>query len=361
MFLSNQKLFFASATLVLIAPILANYRVSHDLPINIGDILVVILVPILIFSNLTSNHLKLAKTTILFLALFLVTVFVNVLDLSQIKYFIYVALFFITISLKENYNLALQFFSLYSKIGCLISIFLVLQFTTYHLFDHRLILNLPLNMVEIDTLNALQDQFRPGSVFREPSYFVLFISPLVFFYSKTKQYSKYFLVIIAAIFSTSSLIIPVIIFERLNNYFNSERNFKLNFFYFFGIILLGYLFKDSIIITRSLSSIAPGGTFYERFIPGFVLAANNLTFFSNTYLHNLLYSESVWINSFAFLALKFGTFFAILISASLFTFDFFIAFLLLFFLLSTSFFLTPFATLIFFAFSQLENSDKIVS
>jgi hypothetical protein len=33
----------------------------------------------------------------------------------------------------------------------------------------------------------------------------------------------------------------------------------------------------------------------------------------------------------------------------------------LFFLLSTSFFLTPFATLIFFAFSQLENSDKIVS
>lgn len=127
------------------------------------------------------------------------------------------------------------------------------------------------------------------------------------------------------------------------------------------MIFLCYFFKDSIIISRSLSSFTPGGSFFERFIPSSALLANNLTFVSSSYLHNFVNSQSVWINSFTSLALNFGVFLAILISASLFTYIFFIALLLLFFLLFSSFFLTPFAALIFFAFSQLKNIDKIVS
>lgn len=358
-FLWNQNLTFVYSILLLIAPILANYSLSHNLPLNIGDTLIVLLTPIYFLTNLTSNYLKLAKLTILFLVLFLVTAFVNVIDLPQLKYFFYIALFFITISFKKNYDLAFQFFSLYSKIGCFLSIFIIFQFTTYHLFNHRVIFNLPLNSEEIDTLISLKDQFRPGSFFREPSYFVLFVSPLFFFYSKTKQWSNYFLVIIAAVSSTSSLIIPIIIFERLYSYFNIQSNHKQDFFYFCGIIFLSYLFKDSLLITRTLSAFTSGGAFFERAYPGFDLFANNLMFFSNSYLHNLLDNQSSWINSFAFLALKFGTFLAILISSCLFTYSFFIAFLLLFFLLCTNFFFTPFAALIFFAFSLFKNFDKI--
>lgn len=231
-FLSNQKLHFVFFVLLITAPILANYRFSDDLLLTIGDFLIVLLTPFLFLPNLTSDYLKLAKFTFLILTLFLVTVFVNVIDASQLKYFFYVALFFITISLKKNINIALQFFSLYSKIGCFLSIFLIFQFTNYYPFDVRSPFVLPLSIVEVDTLISLQSQFRPGSVFRESSYFVLFISPLVFYYSQTKQYYNYFLVIISALLSTSSLIIPIIILEKLNNFFNFKSNYKQIFFIF---------------------------------------------------------------------------------------------------------------------------------
>ncbi|CAM8462335.1 hypothetical protein MCETRE41_01160 [Candidatus Methylopumilus universalis] len=360
LFLSKKELNSLFFIQLLISPILANYFFCLNLPLNIGDFLIILLTIFFFLPRLTDDNLKLKKLITFISALFFLVAFTNTIDLSHLKFFFYSTVLLILINLKKDDDLSIQFFSLYSKFGLFLSFFLFFQYANNFLFDHRLILNLPFPRAEQDSLIYLQDQFRPGSLFREPSYFVLFVTPLLFFYAMTKQHFLYLITLFAAIISTSSLIFPIILFERLFNYTNLDpKSASIKYFiYFFILATFFYLFRNSLVVNKAISAFDQLGAFNSRFLPGIKLVMSNLNFFSGSALEIPSPFESQWINSLALSIIYFGVFFLIIITVALFNFNFFIACLLIFFLSCTSYFNTPFATLIFFAFSQFSCLKK---
>jgi len=360
LFLSKKELNSLFFILLLISPILANYLFYLNLPLNIGDSLIILLTIFFFLPRLTDDNLKLKKLITFITALLFLAAFSNTIDLAHLKFIFYSTVLLILINLKKDDDLSIQFFSLYAKFGLFLSFFLILQYGNHLLFDHRLILNLPLPRVEQDSLIYLQNQFRPGSLFREPSYFILFITPLLFFYAMSKQYFYYLITLFAGIISTSSLIFPVILLERLFSHLNLDlKSARIKFFvYFFILATLFYLFRNFLIVNKAITAFDQSGAFNMRFLPGIKLAMSNLNFFSGHALETPSPFETQWINSLALSIIYFGVLFLIIIIFALFNFNFFIACLLIFFLSCTSYFNTPFATLIFFAFSQLACLEK---
>jgi len=177
LFSSKKEINFILSILLVISPILSNYFLNINSHLVIGDLIIILLTLFFFLPKLTHDNLKLKKLIIFITLLTLLLVISNTFNEGNLKTFFYSIVFLILISLKRDDEVSNQFFTIYSKFGLFLSFFLFAQFAIHLLFDYRLVLNLPFTSVESDTLISLKDQFRPGSFFREPSYFVLFISP----------------------------------------------------------------------------------------------------------------------------------------------------------------------------------------
>jgi hypothetical protein len=87
----------------------------------------------------------------------------------------YFSLVFFVISLQKIYFE--KFFYVYIYCCIFFSVSLILQRAVYQLLGFSIPLQLPLPYYEADTLEIVNDIYRSGGWFREPSYFAIFIVP----------------------------------------------------------------------------------------------------------------------------------------------------------------------------------------
>ena len=170
-------------------------------------------------------------------------------------------------------DLKLPYFAkLYGAVAIIASLAVIFQWVAYTLFSMTIYLDLPMERYEPDALVVLDHTFRGGGLFREPSYFAIYVMPY-FIYSVFRRNNVYLLIIsIAGILSTSSLMFFLILMALL---IYLGLNLRLIYAAIVGILILfilailfssdlfdGYAFVDKVSLI-----FTDGGTLNERFLP----------------------------------------------------------------------------------------------
>jgi len=298
---------------VVLAPVFSNY-VLYDV-ISIGDFFVFIAAMFLL-KHIKISALGIGSIAIIFL-IFLFgfyTLYESGINPGFYRIVFYYFIFFLAISvLNINFK---KFFRAYIFCAMFFSISLVVQWIIYILLNISIPLQLSISYYEPDALTILDDSFRSGGWFREPSYFAIFIMPAIFYLQNQKLYLKYFIIVFAGIISTSSLVIFILL---------------LSFFLFFGgskqrwlwltcmipfLVLLNFvifdLISDWILISRVVDIFIDGGTLNERLLPIFDIIGLSLNIAPNSVAHDLVVSGgdsgSVWYSSAAYSLASLGWF-----------------------------------------------------
>lgn len=247
------------------------------------------------------------------------------------------------------------FLDKYTNIALFCSIVIIFQWILFVSTGDRYIAQLPLKTIEPDTLD-IAINFRTGGIFREPSYYTLFITPIIFYLGYMKRYFAYGLLIIGAFISTSSMILPLILFERINSLLR-ERNrpiILISQFIILTIIIfiIIFFFENSHFIVRIMDIFKGGGTLNERLY-------NTLDYFniygilpSKQLFENLLQAkqEGVWLSSAIYISATFGLLSLFFIVFSFRTLGLILGSYCFFLLFTTSIFSSAYSPLILFSF-----------
>ncbi|MEG2558500.1 MAG: hypothetical protein RSA22_02460 [Acinetobacter sp.] len=309
-----------SGLFFLISPILSNYVFWGAL--SIGDM--TLLLSLIFFIN----QIKINNFLIIcfFMSSFVVLISYSIFIYNgQVPSSFYRASFYLMI-LPLFLSLSKSFYLLilhkYLKVSLILSIFLITQLFFYYIFNITLIMQLPIETIEDDTLNVIEIQsggFRAAGLFREPSYLAIYLIPALLYYTKYSILDKYFFYFLILIASTSSL---GIFFAILSLFFVGLNAIKFkksftSFIILFPVLLVGFLgymvTTTNVAILRFFDLTRGGGSLEERFFNMFKVL-QDFSFFVNFDLSKkvLIYNfNETWYNSFVYLVSNFGLIFII--------------------------------------------------
>ena len=121
---------------------------------------------------------------------------------------LYVACFFIFLTVCKRPGFASGLMRVYLRLAVLFSMMLVVQVVSYHLFGIvfvYLVTPLDIQPNSVLGLDIATQGFRSGGVFKEPSYFSVFVAPAVIYAASRRHYLLWCLISSAIVLSTSSL------------------------------------------------------------------------------------------------------------------------------------------------------------
>lgn len=307
-----------ASILFILSPVLSNYVFLGVL--SIGD--VSLITSLLFFIN----KLKISKffivTFLMCVGVILLSIFPFVIignipkSFYRASFFLLILPFFISLS-KECYYYILI---VYLKIASFFSILLFIQLFFYYILTINFTMQLPIPVFEVDTLDIIDPRyagFRAAAVFKEPSYFAIFISPALLYYAKMRLFKNYIFYFIALIASTSSFGIAIAILSLFVFVSKGIRNKKnlmivMTVFPFFIISFVSFiLLTKNIAILRFFDLFQGGGSLEERFFNMFDVL-NGFSLFVNFELSKQVLisnSKEVWYNSFVYLVANFGLIF----------------------------------------------------
>ena len=151
------------------------------------------------------------------------------------------------------------------------SISVILQFILFKL-GHIAPLKLPLPTYELDTLEIITHVFRSGGWFREPSYFALFLTPILIYQSRHNMWRPFALNSLAGMISTSSLIFAafaIIFLEHLLSPRIKPVGKALATLVCIALVISILAFKDITLFSRFTEILGGGGSSIERISPFF--------------------------------------------------------------------------------------------
>lgn len=304
--------------LFIFSPVLSNYVFWGAL--SIGDVSLFISLLFFIKKIEVSNFTLI--TLLICIGIILISIFLFVdggivpKSFPRASFFLLILPFFLSLSRECYYYILI----VYLKISFFLSILLIIQLFIYYLLNVNFIMQLPLPVFEVDTLDVIDPRyagFRAAGVFKEPSYFAIFISPALLYYAKVNVLNKYIFYFATLIASTSSFGIAFAIlslFIFISKGLSNKNNLMI-IVIFFPLFLLAFiffiLFTQNIAILRFFDLYQGGGSLDERFFNMFKLF-NEFSLFVNYNLSKevlIFNSKNIWYNSFIYLVANFGLIF----------------------------------------------------
>lgn len=302
--------YFLSLIIVL-APVFSNYVLFG--PISIGDFFVFTAV-IFLIKHLKINILSIGSIVVAFIIILIgfYVLYDEGVDPGFFRIAFYYSLFFFVISLQK---ISLErFLSVYIYCCIFFSVSLILQWIAYEFLNISFSLQLPIPYYEPDTLKILNDLFRSGGWFKEPSYFAIFLMPAIFYLLSQRSYLKYFLLVFAGVISTSSLAIFVFLLSVLLFFIKTERGrlwltclIPVFVVMFFCILRF---FSEWTFVSRVIDIFLDGGTLNERVLPVLDILQLSVNITPNPIAHDLVITAgdngAVWYNSAAYILASLG-------------------------------------------------------
>lgn len=176
-----------------------------------------------------------------------------------------------------------------------------------------MVIRLPLEQYEQDALEIVEHVYRGGGWFREPSYFALFLLPVMIFQARRSKWRGLTLSSAALIASTSSLIIVAMVGILGDRLLRRSRNTSTWVLLVMSVSAAWFLvmfFNTSVVASRLFDIASGGGSFAIRVLPFFEYLQEALYFFPSNHRDNFLISLAsdgdVWFSSAFYLATLFG-------------------------------------------------------
>jgi hypothetical protein len=284
--------------LVLLAPVLSNYVLIGN--VTVGDAMIVLGLPYLV------KTVRLGNFAILCALLVSSNIFISYYLLGGTDVYrgfyrtvFYYVIFLLALSSRQI-DIS-RLFQWYSFIVISVSLALIFQWIFYQYFGIVLILQLPLEYVEPDTLNVIDHVYRSGGVFREPSYYALYVTPALLYFAFIGSKYKFVITAIAGVMSTSSLIFFIISLCYLAKIKNAmtPRKILISALLIFFILFSSSHMRDFVFVERIYDIFLDGGTLTLRFLPIFDVVERISSIFATQSAYEYLTAGDQWFSSLA--------------------------------------------------------------
>lgn len=253
-----------------------------------------------------------------------------------------------------------QFLGCAEYIGRLFSVSLLAQFILYHI-GYIVVLRFPMEQYEIDALEIVDHIYRGGGWFREPSYFALFLLPVIVYQARVSKWYGFLLSALALVASTSSLAFiafAAIVCDQLIRRGKKPSSWVVFLIAANLMALLFIFFKDFTFVSRIIEIGSGGGSFAFRVLPFFEYMDEVISLLPSPHSANpilsLTESGEVWFSSVFYMATLFGLNVFVFLLVGLVYLGWFYGFLFLILLFATSIASTAFSAYIGIAFYCLK-------
>lgn len=355
-----MSLSYFLSIIIVLAPVFSNYVLLG--PISIGDFFVFTAV-VLLIKNLKIDILSIGSIFVAFIIIFIgfCVLYGEGVSSGFFRMGFYYSAFFFVVSLqKVNFD---KFFSVYINCCIFFSVSLIFQWMAYKFLNSSFPLQLPIPYYESDTLKVLNDLFRSGGWFKEPSYFAIFLIPATFYLLSQKEYLKYFTIVSASLISTSSLAIFVFLTSILLSLIRTERGWVWLtclmpvFLAIFFCVL--YFFNEWTVVSRVVDIYLDGGTLNERALPFLDIIQLSINIIPNPIAHNLVVmggdNGAIWYASAAYILASVGWVGFLFLSLSFLRLGIFAGVIIFALSLTTHIFSGPYSFFLAFSFFALSK------
>ncbi len=307
---ANKLLF---AIIFLMSPVFSNIGILGKL--TLGDLAIITIFSFCLLFTRKINIICLLGILLMLIVSFLAIAYYltsyqnGIFQIARLSFYIFS--FFIVLNFLQKSNYKLSLVKFYILISTIFSLLLIIQISFYYFIGYKIIyINTPLD-IEVNSILMLDIEtqgFRSGGIFREPSYFAIFIAPGLYYSALFRRWYLWCLFALSTILSTSSLGYIFIGISIL-------RIFKLkHVLYLFVAIFFIYLFNlmsNSFLPNRLLETLAGGGSFPIRITDPLlnVFRDGDILFPNFSILMNLAdpdMAKSMWFNSLSYSVVIFG-------------------------------------------------------
>lgn len=193
------------------------------------------------------------------------------------------------------------------------SLFIIIQNFTFHVLGFHFQLSFgKFNLMEISfdgAIPGIHSYIRSGGLFREPSWYVVFLIPGLYLTFKERNFISFFILCLGIIFSTSSLgYLYIFLFILIVVLLSNNNKLKLGFlivslFIFSGFYLI-YLYYE-VLFERLIFTLQTGGSLEVRVIEPFKLFFNKFSLLgaNTSFIGN---GNELFVNSFLYIFFSFG-------------------------------------------------------
>lgn len=300
-------------TIFLLSPVLSNYSVGEK--ISLGDffVILVLIVSIIKFKSLNIISLygciSILIISIVDFILYLNYYYDGIMVMMRMSFYIFS--YFIISSLTISKDQQIKIINYYIILCKIFALILIIQIFYYYLFDKIIfVIDTPLNIEKSSllTLDIATQGFRSGGVFKEPSYFSIFIAPALFYAYILKRWRLYIFLSFAVILSTSALGFIFILLPLMDLIY-SKISIKLfpALLAIFVIFVLAATDVIPIFPDRVIETLKGGGSLNARVIEPFTtIFIESEVFFGPNFgvlrdLSSPDYSSYLWFNSFTYI------------------------------------------------------------
>lgn len=225
----------------------------------------------------------------------------------SLRMFFYLISFSILFNVYKNKKLSEELIVAYIRLSQIFAYLLIIQVLTYYFFDVSYIYIQTSNDIEINSVISLMGSeygMRSGGVFKEPSYFAIFIFPAIFYSIKFKKYYIFLLFAVSVLFSTSALgllFLFICILLGLKKNIISLFALSVCFFIFFLA-----LYKLDMLPGRVSETIKGEGSFFVRFGEPLIYVFDRFHNLILPGLKELNFDEVEWLNSLSYIFIVTG-------------------------------------------------------
>ncbi len=342
---------------ILLSPVFSNYVFVSQ--ISIGDALIFFTLPWLLVQH--KSNLQMISNAVFSLSIISSSFWL--LDFGDVYAGFYRAAFYYCLVLLviSSKNLYFPYFIKFYSVICLFSsVAIIFQHVAYHFFGMSIPLQLPFEYYEPDTLNVIDHVFRSGGVFKEPSYFAMYVMPYLILVSLRRNFPHFLLISFAGVLSTSSLmfflvsISSVLLYWRMFNKYSTAAFIFVMLTVFVVLFLSGFI-DEFIFLERVKLIFVDGGTLRDRFLPFMETFSSTAGFFPSVANLDFLRSSGLWLNSAASLVMYFGVSSIFLLLLNLYKFNLLFGLLFLMLIFTTHFMSGAFSYFIAIAFIVVKN------
>jgi hypothetical protein len=352
--------FFAAAS-----PLMSNY--SFIGPIGISDLFISFSLALSVSAIRVDKWFFYAITTSLIIILlgFSTLVLNDVLSISFFRASGYILITVMYLSINNKY--AENFMSLYLWLAFFAAVLLIFQVLVYYLFGYVLNLSLPLKTYETNTLQVIDlvsQGFRTGGLFKEPSYFSIYISPAIICMAIRRKILFHTILVLASVLSTSSLGIAISMISYLFFFFGQGGYLNIKGLFIGTISMLIFFLVFAFVsdipgIDRFMEIFITGGTLKDRVFPLFDVIELSGFFIVNPELHLVVSNANVglgeWYNSFIYFLSMYGWIMLAWLFFVFYRLGFIFSAFFVFFLLSTHAFCNCYGIILILAFKFFDG------
>ena len=202
----------------------------------------------------------------------------------------------------------------YLKFVVFSSFFIILQNLSYHVLGFHFFLSFgTFDLIRVSTDGAIpgvHTYIRSGGVFREPSWFAIFVMPSLFMLHKLVKLKQLAIVLVALIMSTSSLgYVFILLFVGVLVAFSNNLKLKIVvvLLSILSLILLYLVYiKFEFLFERLIFVMETGGSASIRLIDPLRYFADNITFFGTDTSFMKNDDEVFFVNTLLYIFFSFG-------------------------------------------------------